>query len=124
MNQSNPVSTDEKKQRNAEIIRFAAKLMKNGIADNVIRSKIVVMGLTDEQASAVINTLRKVRKEVQRKTGQRNMLIGGLICLAGIIITVATLSATRGGGTYILMWGAILFGGVQCTAGVIQYLGK
>lgn len=47
-------------------------------------------------------------------------LLGGVICLVGIVVTVATyLSATeRGGGAYVIAWGAILFGGFRFIRGL------
>ena len=55
--------------------------------------------------------------------GLRNMAIGGVICLIGILVTVGTYSAaasSRGGGHYVVAWGAILFGGIQFLKGLIQ----
>ena len=111
-------------ERNREIVRFAAQLMKNGIADSVIQTKIVEMGMTNEQASAVVSSLRQVRKRVRRRTGIRNMVMGGLFCIGGIVITVVSISASKSGGFYIVTWGAILFGALQFFGGLFQYLGK
>src|SRR5215510_15136179 len=111
--------------RNREIVRFAAQMMKNNIADSIIQAKIVEMGMTNEQASAILNSLRQVRRQVRRKTGLRNMLIGGVICIVGIIITVVTMAASRsGGGVYFVMWGAVIFGALQFFGGLFQYIGK
>ncbi|MCX6830010.1 MAG: hypothetical protein NT002_12135 [candidate division Zixibacteria bacterium] len=54
--------------------------------------------------------------------GQKNMLVGALWCIGGIIVTVATYQAavSRGGGTYFITWGAILFGAIQFFRGLIQ----
>lgn len=49
-----------------------------------------------------------------------NILIGGLICLVGVVITFGSYAAASGGGTYTLAWGAILFGGVQMVMGFMQ----
>ncbi|MEW5956176.1 MAG: zinc-ribbon domain-containing protein [Chloroflexota bacterium] len=57
-----------------------------------------------------------------RETAQKNMLYGALWCIGGIVVTAASYDAAQPGGTYIIAWGAILFGGLQFLAGVVQYL--
>ena len=56
----------------------------------------------------------------EREGAQKNMLWGGLWCAGGILVTVATYSAASSGGTYLLAWGAILFGGVQFVKGLVD----
>jgi hypothetical protein len=53
----------------------------------------------------------------------RNLLVGGVICLIGIVVTAATYSAAQeGGGRYVVAWGAIVFGGIQFLQGLFQTL--
>lgn len=49
-------------------------------------------------------------------------LLGGFIALMGIVVTVTTyLSASeRNGGTYVIAWGAILFGGMRFIRGLTR----
>jgi len=47
------------------------------------------------------------------------MIIGGLFCIGGIAVTALTYSAAAGGGTYVVTWGAILFGGFRFFRGVM-----
>jgi hypothetical protein len=54
--------------------------------------------------------------------GMRNIVIGFAIAIVGAIITFATFSASAGGGTYVVAWGAIIFGAIQGVRGVIQLL--
>jgi hypothetical protein len=48
------------------------------------------------------------------------MLRGGIVCVAGIVVTGATYLAASGprGGTYVVAWGAILFGGLRFVRGL------
>jgi hypothetical protein len=48
------------------------------------------------------------------------MLIGGGICLLGIIITVGTCLSAREGGTYTIAYGAIIWGAIQFFRGLSQ----
>jgi hypothetical protein len=50
--------------------------------------------------------------------GRSMMLRGGIICLIGLVITVGGLVMTSGGGTYVVAWGAILFGALRFFWGV------
>jgi len=55
--------------------------------------------------------------------GMRNMMVGGVICLVGTVITIGTYAAaSNGGGHYVVAWGAIIFGGIQFLQGMIQTL--
>jgi len=51
---------------------------------------------------------------------ERQMLYGGIVCVAGIVITGVTYLAASGpgGGTYLVAWGAILFGGLRFFRGL------
>lgn len=60
------------------------------------------------------------QSQALREAGQRNMLIGGVICLIGLAVTAVSFMAAQGGGGFILAWGAILFGGIQFFRGVAQ----
>jgi hypothetical protein len=47
------------------------------------------------------------------------MTVGGIFCLVGIVVTVATYAvASQAGGTYVVTWGAIAFGGFQFLRGL------
>ncbi len=47
-----------------------------------------------------------------------DFLVGGLVCLVGIVVTIGTYSAVaKTGGPYVVAWGAILFGGIRCLKG-------
>ena len=49
------------------------------------------------------------------------MIMGAVICLVGIAITVGTYTAAEGGGSYMVAWGAIIFGAVQFFRGLMNY---
>jgi hypothetical protein len=49
-----------------------------------------------------------------------HMAIGGLIFGASTAITLLTLAAAQGGGRYVVVWGAMLFGICQFFYGLSQ----
>ncbi len=46
------------------------------------------------------------------------MVFGALWCIGGIVVTVVTYSAAASGGTYVVAWGAIVFGAIQFFRGL------
>jgi hypothetical protein len=69
---------------------------------------------------SIPNTAPDVRiRDALRAAAERDMRVGGLWCLGGIVVTAVTYSAASGGGSYVIAWGAIVFGGIQFIRGVI-----
>jgi hypothetical protein len=61
------------------------------------------------------------RIEGSSGNGFNNVLIGGAIFLIGIVVTVGSYSAvSHSGGSYLIAWGAILFGGIRLVKGLGQ----
>lgn len=47
-------------------------------------------------------------------------MIGALFFFGGLIVTFVTYTSAEGGGTYVVAWGAILFGGIQMVMGLMR----
>ncbi len=63
--------------------------------------------------------LRKERWERARK----DMVIGALFCIGGILVTLFSYSSAASspkGGSYIIAWGAIVFGAIQFIRGMLN----
>jgi hypothetical protein len=58
--------------------------------------------------------------EALRDAANKDMLVGALWCGGGILVTVITYSAASGGGTYVVAWGAIIFGGIRFVRGLMR----
>jgi hypothetical protein len=54
----------------------------------------------------------------QRTSAEKRMLNGSLWCGGGIFVTVITYAMSANGGTYVVAWGAIVFGGLQFFQGL------
>lgn len=57
-----------------------------------------------------------------KATGKKNMVVGSLWFIGGSLVTILTFSVASGGGSYIVAWGAILFGAFQFLQGLVQFL--
>ena len=57
-----------------------------------------------------------------RKAAVKQMAIGGVVALVGLIITIVTYRAASGGGHYVVAWGPAIFGLVAFVRGLVAYL--
>lgn len=103
-----------------QVYDYAAELMRNKTPDKQIVANLQEQGLDEESARVVVNNLAVVRAQQKRKAGLKNMLYGGLWCIGGIAVTAITYNAASSGGSYVVAWGAMVIGGIQCLGGIIQ----
>lgn len=101
---------------------FAANEMLKGATPQQVQARLIEQGLDTETAGIVVSNLVAARSDAIRGAGNKNMLYGALWCVGGLVVTVWTYSAaaSSGGGTYVVAWGAILFGAIQFFRGVYQ----
>lgn len=105
------------------VYQYAAGLVKAGMSASQVESKLVEKGLDRSAASIVVKNLFQLRAKAVNEAGKKNMLYGALWCIGGIVVTVATYSAaSSGGGSYVVAWGAIIFGAIQFLKGLFQFL--
>ena len=103
------------------IYNFAAQRMASGASGAAVEQELMQQGLDPQSARTVVAELSSVRTSAQRSAGLRNMGIGALFCIGGIIATVVTYSlASESGGTYIIAYGPAIFGGIQFIRGLCQ----
>lgn len=84
------------------------------------KAALIEKGLRAEDADVVIANLQKQYKQEKREAGNKNMLYGALWCVGGLLVTILTYSAASDGGTYVVAWGAVIFGAIQFVQGLIQ----
>jgi hypothetical protein len=115
---------------NDEAYAYALECLLKGSKPRDVRRRLLDAGYTGSQADRILNTAMQYQKNSEARermtpgsggnTGQRNMLIGGIICVIGIVVTLGTMAASAGGGSYVVAWGAIVFGGLQFVRGWMQ----
>ena len=105
-----------------------AARLRHGASRETIEHELVAQGLEPALAEQVVRELiAAYRVRVQRRRqeghpGREDMIIGGVICGVGIAITVATyqVASSSGGGTYLMAWGPIIFGGWRFLRGAMR----
>src|SRR5262245_26879271 len=118
------VSHEQEVERAVEAVyEIAAHQMQSGVADAVIEQNLVEQGLTPEVARIVVQNLGQARNQARRESGKKKMLYGALWCVGGTAVTAFTYSsASTGGGSYYIFWGAIIFGAIEFFWGLGQYM--
>jgi hypothetical protein len=73
-------------------------------------------------ADARDERLRAAEARALLEAGRRNMAIGGVACVGGMLVTVFSILGAQGpgGGIFIVAWGAILYGAAQFIRGASQ----
>ena len=131
-------ATEEEMQRAAmAMVGYAIQELGKGRSPPDVERDFVDKGLNQEVASLIVQRAITARQEEAQKhdpiyakmhaglpqgssggAGGADMAIGATICVIGIVITAATYSAASGGGTYVVAWGAIIFGAVRFFKGL------
>lgn len=115
---------DDQQEIVNQIYGFTADMLynqKKSIEET--KAALIENGLTAEDADVVIANLQNQYKQEKREAGNKNMLYGALWCVGGLLVTILTYSAASDGGTYVVAWGAVIFGAIQFFKGLFQRLG-
>lgn len=56
-----------------------------------------------------------------KQRGRKRMIFGALWFVGGLIVTATTYAAASSGGTYVITYGAIIYGIVLFIQGVLDY---
>jgi hypothetical protein len=105
-----------------KVYAFAADQMRKGVSVAQVEQNLQAHGLDAASAHTVVENLSSARSKALREHGRKNMIVGGLWCAGGTAVTVLTMQAAQGGGTYVVAWGAILFGAIQFFRGLSQFI--
>lgn len=104
-----------------QIYNLAANLMINEKKSAHQTRKILIEnGLDAEIAQTVVSKLDTQISKAKKEKANKDMIFGALWCVGGLIVTIVTYQAASGGGSYIVAWGAIIFGAVQFIRGMIN----
>lgn len=108
-----------------QVYEYAANLMINEKKSPIETiDALMAQGLDKESATAVVNNLVPQIADAKKQRAKKDMIFGALWCIGGTVVTVATYSAASGGGSYVVAWGAILFGAIQFIKGLINSTAK
>ncbi|GEM_PF-4368911 len=94
---------------------------RNKIVDDLAARANIPRG----EAEKFVSQIYGVRRSARRSSALKSIGVGVVIAIIGIVITAATYAAAAsnpGGGSYVVAWGAVIFGGFQAIRGIFAYL--
>ena len=126
-----PTITPEQQQQIDRLAEAVATDLANGLTPSAIAQSLVKEGWDQAAAEGFVAQVQKAMdqyrespagqsavQQAHRERNQRNMAVGALWCIGETVVTVITYTAASGGGTYVVAWGAIVFGAIQFLAGL------
>lgn len=114
-------STEEQQKAINQIYDYAASLvLKEKKSYTETKAALIAQGIDEESASTIVTNLEEEINGAKKKQANKDMRNGALWCVGGIIVTAVTYSNASGGGTYVVTWGAIIFGAVQFFKGLFN----
>jgi hypothetical protein len=102
---------------------FVFGQMKGKAQDSRIADALAEKGIERETAAAFVSKCRVMYRQARRKAVGKEMIVGGLWCVGGLVVTAITYGmASSRGGTYIITWGAVIFGAIQFFRGLYIFI--
>jgi hypothetical protein len=103
-------------------VKFYLGKNSNVTMVDIVDNMISIVDDSGHQGYIPGQTQIKAVAYVSKAQGKKNMLYGALWFVGGSIATIVGYSsASSGGGTYLVFWGAIIFGLIQFFQGLGQY---
>lgn len=105
----------------------ALKLIEDGLSPADVERELVAQGTAPAQARDVVASLAdyaQAQSYAQAQAGGgsgaggADVVVGALFLFGGLILTLITFAAASGGGTYVLAWGPMLYGGLRLVKGL------
>jgi len=109
-----------------EVYDLARKQIRKGVTPDEIVTMFVAGGVSQQGAESVIKNIGDTRanKRGSDVAGMKNMVVGGGICLLGILVTAGSYYLAANGGIYIVAYGSVLCGGGQFFYGLTSYMAR
>lgn len=97
-----------------EIYNYAAQqLFEYNRSQQDVINLLMDRGLSYSDAKIVISNLLEQMEEERKSSRKKNMIFGLLWFVGGLAVTIFTYNAASDGGTYVVAWGAMLWGIIQ-----------
>ncbi len=97
-----------------EIYNYAAQqLFEYNRSQQDVINLLMDRGLSYSDAKIVISNLLEQMAEERKSSRKKNMIFGLLWFVGGLAVTIFTYNAASEGGTYVVAWGAMLWGIIQ-----------
>ena len=102
---------------------YAKDVLRQGMPRAAVEEVLRAQGFDAAAASSIVERADQAKNE-RRVAGRRHMIVGAIICVLGIVVTAMTYSGAGHGGSYVIWWGAIVFGAIRIFRGLSQMTDK
>jgi hypothetical protein len=108
-------------ERAADIALVA--IARGGLTPADVQQDLIRQGLAPDAAADAVGTAEATLTDAKMQALDGRIVSGGVLLALGLAVTAYThMAAANTGGYYIVAWGAVLAGGVQCARGVLALL--
>lgn len=132
-----PLAPGQAVPKGMGLLRYVVQCLDRGCDTADIRNQLVAFGYPQKNADQVVAEGVQWRQRnpdhvpidpdapagaAGASTRQRlnvQIVIGAILCLGGVSVTVLSCMLAAPGGTYVVAWGAIIFGAIQVFRGAI-----
>jgi hypothetical protein len=102
------------------IYDYAAMQLSDGRSKEEVIDMVVSRGIDRAHAPEIVSSLRQQIAQMKVDRANKDITHGALWFGGGLLVTVGSYSmASNGGGSYLMCWGAIIFGGYQLLKGMV-----
>lgn len=116
-------STFGEYQQDVMAQQYIAGRVKAGASREAIVHELIQRGYDSQIAKSMVEGISKSETDTARKSGLSNIVIGIILTVVSLGITISSYSsAEETGGTYVICYGAILFGIVLTIRGFVQLI--
>lgn len=103
---------DEKVDGDGELLEYAKSLLAADKLESEVIRDLTERGCKQEDAKRIVAEAVTQLEEKEKKVKRQYMIFGSLFFFGGLIITIWSYIHAANGGTYVITWGAILFGAI------------
>lgn len=123
--------TPQERKAFEDLSEAVAERLATGKSKEAIVKDLLADGFEEADALQFVNHVEQALNGYQESPEgraalasqySRHMLYGALWAIGGTVVTVATYEAASAGGTYVVAWGAILFGIIDFFRGLFGWL--
>jgi predicted phage tail protein len=102
---------------------YIAQRVKEGASREAIVQELLQRGYDPSIAADMVGAVKRGQAVSARKAGLGYLIGGIVITVLSIAATVGSYGAAEAGGTYVICWGAALFGIYMIIRGIRQLVG-
>lgn len=99
-----------------------ARELVAGKQPSTIVSELVGAGWAQEHAADFLYQVNVAIRSARRNAGRKQMWIGAAWVAGGVLVTVISYAVASRGGTYLLAWGAVIFGAYDLIRGFVMWV--